>query len=141
MGSRTKYKEIPPRSAYGKIIHRQPIAQFQDMVRNQGMQETRMGGKKPSRPRGNNRFFGGLGMGGIGMNGLPITSGGGGTDRAGGMVGGGVSPQNLLPPSRDSFQRLKELVWNEKMKELQQQRKSEEEAARAMILRYVVGQR
>lgn len=42
---------------------------------------------------------------------------------------------NILTPQRGSFQRLKELVWTERAKELQQQRKNEEMAVRAAILK------
>lgn len=42
---------------------------------------------------------------------------------------------NQIAPQRGSFQRLKELVWTERAKELQQQRKNEEMAVRAAILK------
>lgn len=42
---------------------------------------------------------------------------------------------NAIAPQRGSFQRLKELVWTERARELSQQRKSEEIAARAAILK------
>ncbi|KAG5674165.1 hypothetical protein PVAND_004148 [Polypedilum vanderplanki] len=42
---------------------------------------------------------------------------------------------NQIAPQRGSFQRLKELVWTERARELSQQRKSEEIAARAAILK------
>ena len=47
----------------------------------------------------------------------------------------GVSQPSQIAPQRGSFQRLKELVWTERARELQQQRKSEEIAARAAILK------
>lgn len=42
---------------------------------------------------------------------------------------------NQIAPQRGSFQRLKELVWTERARELSQQRKNEEIAARAAILK------
>lgn len=47
----------------------------------------------------------------------------------------GINANNILTPQRGSFQRLKELVWTERAKELQQQRKNEEMAVRAAILK------
>lgn len=47
----------------------------------------------------------------------------------------GSTGPNQIAPQRGSFQRLKELVWTERARELQQQRKSEEIAARAAILK------
>lgn len=47
----------------------------------------------------------------------------------------GSTGLNQIAPQRGSFQRLKELVWTERARELQQQRKSEEIAARAAILK------
>lgn len=53
----------------------------------------------------------------------------------------GTSQMSQISPQRGSFQRLKELVWTERAKELQQQRKNEELAARAaMIKDYTNGQ-
>jgi hypothetical protein len=47
----------------------------------------------------------------------------------------GSTGLNQIAPQRGSFQRLKELVWTERARELSQQRKSEEIAARAAILK------
>lgn len=49
-------------------------------------------------------------------------------------VGGG-SPQNVILPQRGKFQELKNLILNEKAKELAQLRKNEEIAARAAVLK------
>lgn len=46
----------------------------------------------------------------------------------------GLGP-NQIAPQRGSFQRLKELVWTERARELEEQRKNEAVAARAAILR------
>jgi hypothetical protein len=42
---------------------------------------------------------------------------------------------NQIAPQRGSFQRLKQLVWTERARELEEQRKSEAIAARAAILK------
>lgn len=47
----------------------------------------------------------------------------------------GSTGVSQIAPQRGSFQRLKELVWTERARELQQQRKNEEIAARAAILK------
>lgn len=44
---------------------------------------------------------------------------------------------NALTPQKGSFQRLKELVWTERARELAQQRKAEEMAARAAVLKEI----
>lgn len=43
--------------------------------------------------------------------------------------------QNQITPQRGSFQRLKQLVWTERARELEDQRKKEAVAARAAILK------
>lgn len=48
---------------------------------------------------------------------------------------GSTSGLNQIAPQRGSFQRLKELVWTERARELSQQRKNEEITARAAILK------
>lgn len=50
---------------------------------------------------------------------------------------GGSAGQNVLTPQKGSFQRLKELVWTERARELAQQRKAEEMAARAAVLKEI----
>jgi hypothetical protein len=46
----------------------------------------------------------------------------------------GLNP-NQIAPQRGSFQRLKQLVWTERARELEEQRKNEAIAARAAILK------
>lgn len=62
---------------------------------------------------------------------------------AGGMAPNPMNGQNaLLTPQKGSFQRLKELIWTERARELAQQRKSEEMIARAAVLKEIAnGQR
>jgi hypothetical protein len=62
-------------------------------------------------------------------------SGSGGLGAAAITFGNAGINANLLTPQKGSFQRLKELVWTERAKELQQQRKNEEMAVRAAILK------
>lgn len=48
----------------------------------------------------------------------------------------------LLTPQKGSFQRLKELIWTERARELAEQRKAEEMIARAAVLKEIAnGQR
>lgn len=63
--------------------------------------------------------------------------------RSGGKVQTHSSPQNsILTPQKGSFQRLKELIWNERAQELAQQRRNEEMIARAAVLKEItMGQR
>lgn len=63
--------------------------------------------------------------------------------RAGGRVQTHNVPLNsILTPQKGSFQRLKELIWNERASELAQQRRNEEMIARAAVLKELTnGQR
>lgn len=63
--------------------------------------------------------------------------------RTGGRVLTHSAPQNsILTPQKGSFQRLKELIWNERAQELAQQRRNEEMNARAAVLKEItMGQR
>lgn len=63
--------------------------------------------------------------------------------RTGGRVQTHNVPLNsILTPQKGSFQRLKELIWNERASELAQQRRNEEMIARAAVLKELTnGQR
>lgn len=63
--------------------------------------------------------------------------------RTGGRIQSQNVPMNsILTPQKGSFQRLKELIWNERARELAQQRRNEEILARAAVLKEVTnGQR
>ncbi|XP_055313787.1 uncharacterized protein LOC129575024 isoform X3 [Sitodiplosis mosellana] len=63
--------------------------------------------------------------------------------RNGGRVQTHNVPLNsILTPQKGSFQRLKELIWNERARELAQQRRNEEMIARAAVLKELTnGQR
>lgn len=93
--------------------------------------DNRNAGKQPPQSRMRQpmfRFAGGtVGNGGSNSN--------NGAMQAAAIFGGTGLNSNLLTPQRGSFQRLKELVWTERAKELQQQRKNEEMVARAARLK------
>lgn len=50
-------------------------------------------------------------------------------------MSGGSAPQQSATPQRGSFMKLKELVWTERARELAHQRRTEEMAARAAVLK------
>lgn len=52
-------------------------------------------------------------------------------------MGSPVGQNLLLIPQKGSFQRLKELIWTERARQLAQQRKAEEMIARAAILKEI----
>lgn len=53
-----------------------------------------------------------------------------------------VPMNSIVTPQKGSFQRLKELIWSERARELAQQRRNEEIIARASVLKEVTnGQR
>ena len=92
--------------------------------------DNRGAGKQPPQPRIRPMFRMAGGNGGnVGSN---VNTG---ALQAAAIFGGTGLNSNLLTPQRGSFQRLKELVWTERAKELQQQRKNEEMVARAARLK------
>lgn len=52
-------------------------------------------------------------------------------------MGSSVGQNLLLTPQKGSFQRLKELIWTERARQLTQQRKAEELVARAAVLKEI----
>lgn len=61
---------------------------------------------------------------------------------AGGMMPSATGQNSLITSQKGSFQRLKELIWTERARELAQQRKTEEMIARAAVLKEIAnGQR
>lgn len=52
-------------------------------------------------------------------------------------VGSPVGQNLLLIPQKGSFQRLKELIWTERARQLTQQRKAEEMIVRAAVLKEI----
>lgn len=53
------------------------------------------------------------------------------------MLGSNAGQNAILTPQKGSFQRLKELIWTERARQLAQQRKAEEIIARAAILKEI----
>lgn len=113
------------RPVYGRVVNHQPLARLQEYPdRGRVMDrfyvpEYKTSPEQPSRYRmSSNRMAGG---------------------------GGGVMlppARNTITPQRGSFHRLKALVWTERARELQAQRKAEEIAARMAVLKNIAnGQR
>lgn len=111
------------RPVYGRILHREPLAimdrnraAIEDFSRGgYGLQDGSSSKMQSPEPRRRIQFrFAGYGPG----------------------VGGG-NTQNLLTAHHGSFQKLKELIWTERARELATQRKAEELAARAATLKDV----
>ncbi|XP_037926167.1 uncharacterized protein LOC119661046 [Hermetia illucens] len=111
------------RPVYGRILHREPLAimdrnraAIEDFSRGgYGLQDGSSSKMQSTEPRRRIQFrFAGYGPG----------------------VGGG-NTQNLLTAHHGSFQKLKELIWTERARELATQRKAEELAARAATLKDV----
>lgn len=143
--------EGAPRPVYGRIVHKQP-AQLQalpaggryydvppavDRVRpnydpfdngvlgNQHQQAAQQNRRRQQMPKV--RF-------GNGGNGNSIS---GSPNIAQHAIFGSTANlgANQIAPQRGSFQRLKQLVWTERARELEEQRKNEAIAARAAILK------
>lgn len=156
----SRYRDGFPRPVYGRVVHKQPVqpgqfiagpaipriydAQppfdrvkpgYDDITRlygnrmldNQQQQQS----QQPRRPPPKFRFAGGS----SGMNVGSSTNNAAALGAAAINFGSTGINANLLTPQKGSFQRLKELVWTERAKELQTQRKNEEMAVRAAILK------
>lgn len=100
---------------YGRVVHKEPELDFGIPVQAQQM------------PRRVQYRFPGP---------SPVGGSMGGPAAANAVVARmtGSSPVNLTP-QRGSFQKLKELVWTERARELAQQRRNEEMVARAAVLK------
>lgn len=144
----SRYREGAPRPVYGRIVHKQP-AQLQslpaggrfydvppavDRVRpnydpfDNGLgiqQQAAQQNRRRQQPKV--RF--GNGGNGNSISGTPNIA-----QHA--IFGSTGNPApNQIAPQRGSFQRLKQLVWTERARELEEQRKNEAIAARAAILK------
>lgn len=148
------------RPTYGRVVHKEPIKPFREVpvgrTRSYNYKDiSRLYGKNENT---HNRPWAGVAA-------MSATSAGGnlgigsavGTQSqsprrrmqatnlrfAGGMAPNPMNGQNaLLTPQKGSFQRLKELIWTERARELAQQRKTEEMIARAAVLKEIAnGQR
>lgn len=142
------------RPAYGRIVHKEPIKPFREApvgrTRSYSYKDiSRVYGKEATQSRPWNLAAAAAAAA------AASGSGGGGGSQAqnsarrrmqfrfgGGMSPGGMAQNSLLTPQKGSFQRLKELIWTERARELAQQRKEEEMMARAAVLKEITnGQR
>lgn len=145
------------RPTYGRVVHKEPIKPFREVpvsrTRSYNYKDiSRLYGKSENT---HNRPWAGAAA-------ISATSAGGNLGIGGGKLqsprrrmqaahlrfAGAMAPtsmngQNaLLTPQKGSFQRLKELIWTERARELAQQRKAEEMIARAAVLKEIAnGQR
>lgn len=150
----TRYHSLS-RPTFGRVIHREPIKPFQEIpigrTRSYNYKDiSRLYGKNENtrnRPwAGAAAMSASIGSSNLGM---PTGSQSQSSRRriqfrfGGGMSGSPINGQNsLLTPQKGSFQRLKELIWTERARELAQQRKAEEMIARAAVLKEIAnGQR
>lgn len=149
----SRYRDGTPRPVYGRLVHKQP-AQLQSLP-NGGRYYDVPPALDRARPNYDDirPFENGL----IGNQQQPAAqqprrrlpkvrfgNGGSGTTLTGSpnigshaifaSAAGGLGP-NQIAPQRGSFQRLKQLVWTERARELEEQRKNEAIAARAAILK------
>lgn len=114
----SRYRD-PARPVYGRVLHKEPVVRYREMPeRNRALEDvTKMFGADS---KGNSAIAA--------------------TQRR--RVTQYRSGQNSIIPQRGSFNVLKELVWTERAKELAQQRRAEEMAARAAVLKEIAnGQR
>lgn len=123
-----RYYDVPPvlernRPIYDDFI--KPFGGDNSIFGGGGQQQQQQSAQNRRRPQQKVRFGNGM-AGGTQITGQP---------NLGQHAIFGSTGLNQIAPQRGSFQRLKELVWTERARELQQQRKSEEIAARAAILK------
>ena len=158
INTNSRYREGGARPVYGRILHKQPSQQQQQLPmggRYYGVPPTNLDRNRVSYdditrlygaenrvlenqqqpvqpPRRLPKFRSGSAGSAANTGGTPSAQANLGAAAYFGSTGINA---NMLTPQRGSFQRLKELVWNERAKELQQQRKNEEIAVRAAILK------
>lgn len=143
----SRYRDLG-RPVFGRVLHREPQLRmrdpsiggsgtggggsllgigarprtYSDIARLYGVQAAGVEMTAPRRHQAQQLRFGG-------------SAGGGGAGGSGG--GGGGFGANSLTPQKGSFQVLKDLVWTERARELNEQRRIEEMAARAAVLKEV----
>lgn len=152
----SRYRALS-RPTYGRVVHKEPIKPFREVpvgrTRSYNYKDiSRFYGKSENT---HNRPWAGAAAVSASSAGGNLGSGAAvGTQSqsprrriqfrfAGGMGSNSMNGQNaLLTPQKGSFQRLKELIWTERARELAQQRKTEEMIARAAVLKEIAnGQR
>jgi hypothetical protein len=121
-----RFYDVPPqlergRPSYEDFINK-PFGGSENMLLGNQQQQS----QQNRRQKPNLRFGNGIAGGGNSITGSP---------NLGQHAIFGSTGLNQIAPQRGSFQRLKELVWTERARELSQQRKNEEMAARAAILK------
>ena len=148
----SRYRDGTPRPVYGRVVHKQPpqiqqmpmggrfydvppaierpryddIRPFENgLLGNSQQQQTAQQNRRRQMPKV--RF-------GNGGNGNSISGSPNVAQHAIFGSTGSLGP-NQITPQRGSFQRLKQLVWTERARELEEQRKNEAIAARAAILK------
>lgn len=127
VGGRGGYYDVPTnlersRLNYEDFLNIKPYSNSDNMLLGNQQQQN---SKNNMRKQQKVRFAGGT-TGGINLSNSP---------NLGQHAIFGSTGINTIAPQRGSFQRLKELVWTERARELSQQRKNEEIAARAAILK------
>jgi hypothetical protein len=146
----SRYRDGSPRPVYGRIVHKQPpqiqalpaggryydvppavervranYDPFESGLLGNQQQQAAQARRRQQMPRV--RF--GNGGNGNSLSGSPNIA----SHAIFGSTGN-LGP-NAIAPQRGSFQRLKQLVWTERARELEEQRKNEAIAARAAILK------
>lgn len=133
-----RYNDRSRSPVFGRVISREPIipqhVNIGHRQRHNGVDGNKFGGLS-------SRVYGAE------TKGTPFYPGGGGSSRrpskyrhvgsnnAGTNAANGGNPNSVNV--QGSFQRLKELIWTERAKELTQQRRAEELAARAAVLKEI----
>lgn len=147
----SRYRDGTPRPVYGKVVHKQPAhlqslpngGRYYDVPPSidrarpsyddlRPFDNGLLGAPQPQPTQNRRRLpkvrFGNGGSGNS-ISGSPNIAQHAIFGSAAGQGGSQIVPQ------RGSFQRLKQMVWNERSRELEEQRKNEAIAARAAILK------
>lgn len=148
----SRYRDLS-RPVYGRVVHKEPSQQYRQAAigrtRSYNYKDISRfyNGDNNQRPWGNVQSNMGLGLqqsqqprrrvmqfrfaGGIAA---PNNANNNGNKNT---MGSPVGQNLLLTPQKGSFQRLKELIWTERARQLAQQRKAEELVARAAVLKEI----
>lgn len=144
------------RPTFGRIVHKEPIQPFREVpvgrTRSYNYKDiSRLYGKSENthiRPWAGAAAISASSAGGNLGSAVPGTQSQSPRRRIQFRFAGGIGPNSMngqnaiLTPQKGSFQRLKELIWTERARELAQQRKTEEMIARAAVLKEIAnGQR
>jgi hypothetical protein len=145
----SRYRDGTPRPVYGRVVHKQPpqiqgmpiggryfeVPPALDRARPTfDAYENGLLGNQPQPSQQNRRQLQKALRFGNGFSGNSLTGAPNPAQHAIFGTTSGLGP-NQIAPQRGSFQRLKQLVWTERARELEEQRKNEAIAARAAILK------